>query len=81
MPDLIKQAAAQVKQPFYITTPPAETVRVDEVLSLSHGDNIVRYRQEAGVHGASTLVQDRDPDGYQANLADFKTFMSRFAAP
>ena len=76
-PDLIKEAAAQVVLPFYITTPAAEDKRVDEVLSRAAGSNVVRYRQAAGVHGASTLVQDRNPSGYRANLDDFSAFLKR----
>ena len=78
-PDLIKQAAARVQQPFYVTTPAEESARVDEVLSLAHGDNITRYRPAVGVHGASTLVRERNPDGAAANLADFSRFLRPYA--
>ena len=73
--DLIKQAAARVTVPFYITTDPAEADNVTEVLSKAHGANIVHDRPKAGVHGASTLVAARDPAGHAANLASFERFL------
>ncbi len=78
--NLIKNAAAKVRMPFYITTSPDEEAGVTEVLSKSHGDNITRYQPTAGVHGASTLVQSRDPKGYQANLKSFLDFLRPMAA-
>lgn len=71
----VKNAAAKITVPFYITTDPAEEKNVDEVLSKAHGDNIVRYKPENGVHGASTLVQSRDPKGYRKNLQSFAGFL------
>ncbi|HEU4669325.1 MAG TPA: alpha/beta hydrolase [Dyella sp.] len=74
--NLIKRAAAKVSVPFYITTDPAEAGNVAEVLRDAHGSNIVHYRPRAGVHGASTLVQVRDPAGYAANLQSFEAFLA-----
>ncbi|MDE2154717.1 MAG: alpha/beta fold hydrolase [Xanthomonadaceae bacterium] len=78
-PNLVKNAAAKIAMPFYITTDPDEAGNVDEVLRDAHGGNIVHYRPAAGVHGASTLVQARDPRGYQANLASFTAFLRQVA--
>ncbi|TAM62366.1 MAG: hypothetical protein EPN49_04500 [Rhodanobacter sp.] len=66
--------------PFCITTDPDEADNVAEVLRNAHGDNVVHYRPAFGVHGASTLVQARDPRGYQANLASFTAFLRRVAS-
>jgi dienelactone hydrolase len=71
----IKQAAAKVALPFYITTDPKEAGDVAEVLRDSHGANIVHYQPKVGVHGASTLVPSRNPGGWQANLASFTAFL------
>lgn len=76
---LVGRAAARVTVPLYITTDPAEEARVDAVLAGTHGRHVIRYRPRAGVHGASTLVAARDPDGHAANLASFLQFMRRFA--
>lgn len=75
--NLIKTAAAKVTVPFYITTDPAEADNVTEVLRNAHGDNIVHYQPEAGVHGASTLVEARDPAGHAANLKSFEDFLRK----
>ena len=48
-----------------------------EVLSKAHGGNIVHYRQQDGVHGASTLVKSRNPGGHAANLRNFEGFLRR----
>ena len=77
--NLVKKAAAKIAIPFYITTDPDEAGNVAEVLRNAHGGNIVDYRPAFGVHGASTLVQARDPRGYQANLASFTAFLQRVA--
>jgi dienelactone hydrolase len=75
--DLIKDAAAKVTIPFYVTTDPAEAGNVTEVLRKAQGDNIIHYQPKAGVHGASTLVESRDPDGYAANLKSFEDFLRK----
>ncbi|MGA7297460.1 MAG: alpha/beta fold hydrolase [Rhodanobacteraceae bacterium] len=77
--NLIKNAAAKVSVPFYITTDPDEESNVVEVLSKAHGDNITHYKPVTGVHGASTLVKSRDPKGYQANLKSFLDFLEPIA--
>lgn len=77
----IKQAAAKVTLPFYITTDPNEASDVAEVLRDAHGTNIVHYQPKIGVHGASTLVAERNPDGWQANLASFTAFLRGLPAP
>ncbi len=75
--NLMKNAAAKVTIPFYITTDPDEAANVTEVLRKTHGSNIVHYQPKDGVHGASTLVETRDPKGYAANLKSFEDFLRR----
>jgi dienelactone hydrolase len=75
--NLIKAAAARVAVPFYITTDPKEEANVSEVLARAQGSNVVRYRPLDGVHGASTLVEARDPAGCRANLQSFIAFLRR----
>ncbi|WP_424682778.1 alpha/beta hydrolase [Frateuria sp. YIM B11624] len=79
--DMVKRAAAKLTVPFYITTRPEEEDKVEEVLRDAHGSNVTHYRQAAGVHGASTLVQARDPKGYAANLRNFTDFLRRALPP
>lgn len=73
--NLIKDAAAQITVPFYITTDPKEEANVTEVLRKARGENITRYQPATGVHGASTLVCARDPGGCEANLRSFTDFL------
>ena len=73
--NMIKDAAARITVPFYITTDPAEEANVTEVLRKAQGHNITRYQPKAGVHGASTLVCARDPKGCKANLRSFTDFL------
>ncbi|MGA9422712.1 MAG: hypothetical protein WBW61_10150 [Rhodanobacteraceae bacterium] len=77
--NLVRNAAAKISIPFFITTDPDEAGNVTEVLGNAHGDNIVHYRQAAGVHGASTLVASRDPQGYKENLEHFTQFLHHVA--
>ncbi|MEO8746722.1 MAG: alpha/beta hydrolase [Rhodanobacter sp.] len=79
--NMIKDAAAKITVPFYITTDPKEEDNVIEVLRNAHGDNITRYQPASGVHGASTLVCSRDPDGCKANLRSFTDFLKSVDAP
>lgn len=78
--NLIKNAAAKIRMPLYITTDPDEEANVTAVLSKAHGDNVTRYNPAVGVHGASTLVKSRDPQGYRKNLKSFIDFL-RQAVP
>ncbi|HET6724570.1 MAG TPA: alpha/beta hydrolase [Gammaproteobacteria bacterium] len=78
--NLIKNAAAKITIPFYITTDPREEGDVSEVLRKAQGDNIVHYRPDHGIHGASTLVKARDPQGYRENLSHFTAFLSWVAS-
>ena len=73
--NLLKNAAAEVTIPFYITTDPDEAANVSEVLRKAHGSNIVHFQPKNGLHGASTLVASRDPKGYAANLKSFERFL------
>ena len=75
--NMMKNAAAKVSVPFYITTDPDESGSVTEVLSKAHGNNIEHYLPKNGVHGASTLVEARDAKGYAANLKNFEDFLIR----
>ncbi|MEP7187213.1 MAG: alpha/beta fold hydrolase [Rhodanobacter sp.] len=75
--NLMKNAAAKVTVPFYITTDPDEATNVTEVLSKTRGSNIVHFQSKNGVHGASTLVASRDPNGHVANLRSLEDFLRR----
>lgn len=80
-PDLVKDAAAEVKLPVYVTAGAEEDEqsRVDEVLSRTDADKIVRHKPTAGVHGASTLREDKNEAGAAENFAEFKAFLEKHA--
>lgn len=77
----IKKAASKVKILYYVTagTQIGEEESVDEVLSLVNSANVKRYRAHSGVHGASTLRADTNPNGYRKNLDHFKAFLTTVA--
>ena len=74
----IKMAAARLKVPLYITGARNEMKRVEEVIIKTDGQDITFYRPLNSVHGVSSLRQDQNPDGYKANMEDFKNFVGRF---
>jgi hypothetical protein len=41
----------------------------------------VEYVPKAGIHGASTLRADRDPDGFTANWDAVQAFLKRVNSP
>lgn len=76
--DRIKNAASKVRIPYYVTagTQANEEGRVDEVLSLVKSANVKRFRADFGVHGASTLRADANPNRYRKNLEHFMVFLN-----
>lgn len=76
--DLVKNAAAAVKIPIYVTadSSSSEQDNIDEVLSKTESDKIVRYKPQHGVHGVSTLRTDKNQDGAEENFAEFSKFLS-----
>lgn len=80
-PHLVKRAAASLALPIYVTAAATdrEQAQIDEVLSSVTRARVVRYRAPAGVHGASTLRQDRNPRGAEANLKQLVGFLATCA--
>lgn len=80
-PDLVKNAAANVSIPVYVTggASDEEQERVDEVLSKTDSDKIVRDKPQHGVHGASTLRSDKNSEGAEENFAKFSRFLKPFS--
>jgi pimeloyl-ACP methyl ester carboxylesterase len=74
----IKSAVKNLTVPLYITGSDTEKDRVNEVLQWKKDQDITRYEPEKSVHGASMLRQDKNPDGYQANLESLINFLKRF---
>lgn len=74
----IKSAVKNLSVPLYITGSDSEADRTNEVLQWKNGQDITHYEPEQAVHGASMLRQDKNPDGYKANIDSLLTFLQRF---
>jgi alpha-beta hydrolase superfamily lysophospholipase len=74
----IKSAVKNLTVPLYITGSDTEKDRVNEVLQWKKDQDITSYEPEKSVHGASMLRQDKNPEGYQANLDSLIKFLKRF---
>lgn len=76
-PDYVKNHAAKVAVPIFATCAGDENERLDEVLRKADGERVTRFRQEKGVHGASALRRDRNPQGYDEVREAFIGFLKK----
>jgi dienelactone hydrolase len=77
---MIRMAAAQVKVPVFIasTNSKEEMGEADPIMAaLPKSSGNVRYVPEHGVHGSSTLIVARNPDGAEANWHAVLDFLGR----
>lgn len=74
----IKNAAAKLTIPLYITGTKNEKARVEEVLVKLKGGDVTYYRPTNAVHGASMLRKSMNKEGYKANMESFNKFLHRF---
>jgi pimeloyl-ACP methyl ester carboxylesterase len=74
----IKTSAAILKVPLYITGATNENKRIEEVMVNMNEDDFTYYQAFNSMHGASTLRQDMNPEGYKANMDNFIAFLERF---
>ncbi len=80
--DMVKQAAARVRVPVYVTSAkdPSEIAAARSILAAARASVKVQYVPEAGgVHGSSTLIETRDPAGAEANWRAALAFLHRVA--
>ncbi|WNO53094.1 alpha/beta hydrolase [Stakelama saccharophila] len=65
----IRDAAAKVTAPSFITaaSDPEEIAKARAIFESLPGDDDIFYEPEHGVHGSSTLIAARDPQGAAAN--------------
>ncbi len=73
----VAKAAIGLKIPVYVTSGSQsdELQRLDDIVNHANIQHLTRHRAKMGVHGASTLRKDRNPGGYQENLAHFMKFL------
>ena len=74
----IKIAASKLTMPLYVTGATNEKQRVEEVLVKAGDNDVTFYQPINSVHGASTFREDKNPEGYKANINNLMTFLHRF---
>jgi alpha-beta hydrolase superfamily lysophospholipase len=79
-PTMIRTAAAKITVPFFVTSSndPQEIAAAKAILAASPSILKVQYvPTTGGVHGASTLIASRDPDGAEDNWKAILGFLAR----
>jgi len=74
----VARAAARVRAPIYVTSSPsAEEVQAARaIIAASPAGVKTQYVPQFGVHGASTLIQARDPKGAAENWIHLLAFLN-----
>ena len=75
----VRDAAAKLEIPLFVTSAPSqqEVDAAQSVLSPAKNDINQQYVPEAGVHGASTLIEAKNPKGAAANRAAVMAFLKQ----
>lgn len=77
---MVRRAAAQVKVPVFVASAPSaeERSQADPIMAaLPKTSGNVRFVPEHGVHGSSTLIPSRNPDGAVANWRAVLAFLDQ----
>ena len=79
--DMVKQAAAKVRMPVYVTSAsdPEEIAPAKAILAASPAAVKVQVVPRVGVHASSTLIPVRNPKGAAANWPPVLAFLRRVA--
>lgn len=77
--DPVKRAAAALKVPVFITSAgdAEEHGAAAAIAARVAPERVTLYRPAAGVHGSSSLRQDRNPRGWQANFAAVEAWLGK----
>lgn len=80
---LVHQAAARLHIPIYVTSAsdPTEITAAQSILAASPSRGKVQSVPQHGVHGSSTLLADRDPQGAPENWLAVEAFLRRSLPP
>jgi dienelactone hydrolase len=77
---MIRTAAAEVKVPVFLASTEGEKGDADPIFAaLPKNPADVRFVPEHGVHGSSTLIAKRNPDGAEANWRAVTAFLAKVA--
>lgn len=74
----IKNSAAKLKVPLYVTGATNEKQQVEEVMVKMNDNDVTYYQPLNSKHGASTFRQDKNPEGYKENMDNFIEYLERF---
>lgn len=75
---MIRKAAAKVTVPAFVASTKGEAGDADPIMAaLPKRALNVRYIAEHGVHGSSTLIESRNPEGSEANWRAVMQFLDR----
>lgn len=75
---MVRTAAAKVNVPVFIASTKDERGDADPIMAaLPKNPADVRFVPEHGVHGSSTLISERNPDGAEANWRAVLAFLDR----
>ena len=80
---MIRRAAAKVKVPVFVASANSKEERDDAdpvMAALPKSAQNVRFVPEHGVHGSSTLIASRNPQGAEANWRAVLAFLDRVTA-
>lgn len=74
----VRAAAAKLEIPLFVTSASSqqEIEAARSILSRARGNANQQYLPEAGVHGSSTLIADKNPDGAAKNREAVMAFLS-----
>jgi hypothetical protein len=86
MPDdkhFVRDNARRVHVPVFIDSgaTPEEIANAKAAYAAVASKLKVEYVPKSGIHGASTLRSDRDPDGFAANWDAVTAFLKRVSSP
>jgi alpha-beta hydrolase superfamily lysophospholipase len=78
----VARASAHISIPIYVTSSPApdEVRAAEEIATASPAKIKTQFVPKFGVHGASTLIADRDPKGASENWAHVLAFLDGLQA-
>ena len=76
----IAAAASKVSVPVFIASTKSEASDADPIMAaLPKAAGNVRFVPDHGVHGSSTLIAGKNPDGAEANMRTVLAFLDRVA--
>ena len=75
----VRERAAQVRVPIFVTSATGHEVDTARwILAASPAETKIQHVPTIGVHGSSTLREDRNPGGTDENWAAVEVFLSSF---